>query len=450
MMKKVIFSFLVWGAVVNPSKAQTDAKSDTTKIRNTYSFTPQVASKELVTFYFPAFEYFLPWSKANVQVYANASSNSNSVPSSFSNAFVNPKFIDNELKSKAYDRLNGMGRLGLELDYGIEAQIFPDSTWSENQQALTFNAGRQLVYGANFTEDLLRTVFSGNAAYADQTANFDNSKLYAIGYQYFKIGYRKYLNDQRFGFTTNFGFARGLNHTDIQLNSGSLYTEPSGQWLDLAWDGSYFTSTRSSNRMGENPSNGYLMDLGFHKFLDKKYLWKLSASVKDLGFITWNAQSDNFKRDTSFRFTGLQFYDVLNYDDTTLVVGDSLLNRLRGAEERASEMKLLPFQLQAELRYLADPKTGRLLLTAGIRYRRIPGMRVEYSLRGNYMLNHSKKLYLNLGFTYGGFGNLNSNIGIEYKYKRQRLQIGTINNEGFLSSKSMSGNGIYFNYLILL
>ncbi len=241
-----------------------------------------------------------------------------------------------------------------------------------------------------------------------------------------------------------------MNHTDIQLNSGSLYTEPSGQWLDLAWDGSYFTSTRSSNRLGENPSNGYLMDLGFHKYLDKKYIWKLSASVKDLGFITWNAQSDNFKRDTSFRFTGLQFYDVLNYDDTTLVVGDSLLNRLRGAEEKASEMKLLPFQLQAELRFFADPKTGRLLLTAGARYRRIPGMRVEYSMRGNYRFVNSKPFYLNFGFSYGGFGGLNSNLGFEYKHKRHRLQIGTMYNEGFISPKSLSGNGIYFSYLILL
>jgi hypothetical protein len=449
MMKKIVFSFLLIGASFASSLGQSNEATDTVKIRNTIMITPQLP--EIINLvYFHPYDYFTPYNKAIVELYAKGSSNSNGIPSSFSNAFVNPKFIDNELKSKAYDRLNGMGRFGLELDFGVEAVVSPDSTWYQSQQALTFSAGRQLVYGAEFSEDLLRTVFSGNAAYADQTANFDNSKLYAIGYQYFKIGYRKQLSKDRFGFFTNFGFARGLNHTDIQLNSGSLYTEPSGQWLDLAWNGSYFTSTRSSNRLGESPSNGYLMDLGFYKFLDQKYQWKLSASVKDLGFITWNAQSDNFKRDTSFRFTGLQFYDVLNYDDTTLVVGDSLLNRLRGAEEKASEMKLLPFQLQAELRYLADPKTGRLLLTAGARYRRIPGMRVEYSLRGNYRLINTKPLYLNLGFTYGGFGNLNSNVGLEYKPNRHRIQIGTMYNEGFLSSKSLSGNGIYFSYMILL
>jgi hypothetical protein len=448
-MKKAIFSFLFLGFSFTSILAQTNPANDTVKIRNAYMFLPQlpIAISEV---YFHPYDYFTPHKKAIVELYAKGSSNSNAIPSSFSNSFVNPKFIDNDLKSKAYDRLDGMGRFGLELDFGVEAVVAPDSTWHDSQQSLTFSAGRQLVYGAEFSEDLLRTVFSGNAAYADQTANFDNSKLYAIGYQYFKIGYRKYLPNDRLGFFTNFGFARGLNHTDIQLNSGSLYTEPSGQWLDLAWNGSYFTSTRSSNRLGENPSNGYLMDLGFHKFLDKKYLWKLSASVKDLGFITWNEQSDNFKRDTSFRFTGLQFYDVLNYDDTTLVVGDSLLNRLRGAEEKASEMKLLPFQLQAEIRYLADPKTGRLLLTAGARYRRIPGMRVEYSLRGNYRLINTKPLYLNLGFTYGGFGNLNSNVGFEYKHERHRLQIGTMYNEGFISSKSLSGNGFYFSYMILL
>jgi hypothetical protein len=448
-MKKAIFSFLFLGFSFTSILAQTNPANDTVKIRNTYSFSPQLPETVSIAF-FPHYDYFLPWNKVNVELYAKGSSNSNAIPSSFSNAFVNPKFIDNDLKSKAYDRLNGMGRFGLEIDYGVEALFFPDSTWNDNQQALSISAGRQLVYGAEFTEDLLRTVFSGNAAYADQTASFDNSKLYAIGYQYFKIGYRKNLYKERLGFFTNFGFARGLNHTDIQLNSGSLYTEPSGQWLDLAWDGSYFTSTRSSNRLGESPSNGYLMDLGFHKYLDKKYLWKLSASVKDLGFITWNAQSDNFKRDTSFRFTGLQFYDVLNYDDTTLVVGDSLLNRLRGAEEKASEMKLLPFQLQAELRYLADPKTGRLLLTAGARYRRIPGMRVEYSLKSNYRFVNGKPFYLNFGFSYGGFGGLNSNLGFEYKHKRHRLQIGTMYNEGFITSKALSGNGFYFSYMILL
>ena len=449
MMKKVIFSFLLLGGGFANSMAQSNEATDTVKIRNTVMISPQLP--EIISLvYFAPFDYFLPGRKANVELCAKGSSNSNSVPSSFSNAFVNPKFIDNDLKSKAYDRLNGMGRFGLELDFGVEANFYPDSTWLPNQQSITISAGRQLAYGAEFSEDLLRTVFSGNAAYADQTASFDNSKLFAIGYQYFKIGYRKHLTKNRLGFFTNFGFARGMNLTDIQLNTGSLYTEPSGQWLDLAWNGSYFSSTRSSNRLGESPSSGYLMDLGFYKFLDQKHQWKLSASVKDLGFITWNAQSDNFKRDTSFRFTGLQFYDVLNYDDTTLVIGDSLLNRLRGAEEKASEMKLLPFQLQAELRYLADPKTGRLLLTAGARYRRIPGMRVEYSLKGNYRLVNSKPFYLNLGFTYGGFGNLNSNVGFEYKHERHRLQIGTMYNEGFISSKSLSGNGIYFSYLILL
>lgn len=449
MMKKVIFSFLLLGGSFASSLAQSNKAMDTVKIKNTFMISPQLPDVITLAYFLP-FDYFLPGRKANLELYAKGSSNSNSVPSSFSNAFVNPKFIDNDLKSKAYDRLNGMGRFGLELDFGVEANFYPDSTWLQNQQSITISAGRQLAYGAEFTEDLLRTVFSGNAAYADQTANFDNSKLFAIGYQYFKMGYRKHLAKNRMGFFTNFGFARGLNHSDIQLKSGSLYTEPSGQWLDLDWNGSYFTSTRSSNRLGESPSNGYLMDLGFYKFLDKQYRWKLSASVKDLGFITWNAQSDNFKRDTSFRFTGLQFYDILNYDDTTLVVGDSLLNRLRGAEEKASEMKLLPFEIQAQLRYLVDPLSGRLLLTAGVRYRRIPGMKVEYSLKGNYRLSRSKPLYLNLGFTVGGFGNFNTNVGLEYKHIQHRLQLGTMNNEGFISSKSLSGNGIYFSYTLLL
>ena len=44
--------------------------------------------------------------------------------------------------------------------------------------------------------------------------------------------------------------------------------------------------------------------------------WMFHELVKDLGFVNWNESTKHIQGDTSIRFSGIQFNDILNFEGT--------------------------------------------------------------------------------------------------------------------------------------
>jgi len=392
--------------------------------------------------------FLMPGNKALAFSHLTASYNSNTVPAAFSNAFIFPKFIDETLKNKAIDRLNDSNnRFGTELTYGAEACFYPDSTWKANKQALSIGYKSNFMATGSFNDDLFQLVFKGNSQFLGKNADLSETALYLINYRSAYANFNK-IHD-RFGYSVGMACYQGVSHVNINLPQAGLYTDSSAAYLDLNWKGSYLQSGAASNKWNNSPSLGFGINLASIVFL-QGYKYQLSAEVQDFGFIQWNDQTEVFKRDTAFRFTGLQFNDVWTYSDTNLVLGDSLVRRLRGREERGSEMTMLPYTVRIGFSY-SNGKESKMNLRFALMYRNVPGMKPQATVEWSRQLSRKvPNLKVMAGLNYGGFGGFRTHAAISYGSKHHFLKLGTVYNEGFIMPSRNSGGGVMLQYALVL
>ena len=383
-----------------------------------------------------------PTNKLTITPWFHSFSTSTAVPSSFTNAFIFPGFIDESLKSNAFKRLQSTNIFGGELSGGISLNFIPDTGKESHHTAVGFIYNTQVIQSAQFSSDLFKLVFEGNASYSDKVANFNNSGYFAMSYQTFKLSYLK--RSKRSQFRVSAGIARGLSTTQVNLQRGSLYTQPEGEFLDLAWKGNYIQSGNGSNQFKNSPSFGPALDLLLQFRLKSNGV--LSVTIQDLGFINWNQETSQYTRDTSFRFTGVKLTNLVSFSDSAFVFGDTLLNKLRGDNSTAPFMQHLPASLQLKYTHLL---TGKWMASGAVQYRLVPGYMPFSSIQLVRNLRNNRSV----GFTlnYGGYGKFQTGLhAVLIETEHHYLKIGTLFNEGFIAPKRLSGNGVLISYSLSL
>ena len=376
--------------------------------------------------------------KGVIRLWVNAYSQSNSVPSEFSNAFVFPEFITEEIKSEAFSRLKRHNRFGGEFNRGAELGFAPDSSWRAEGKQLSFRYKNSTLFGAAFGEDIFKLIFNGNKQFRDETATLDNTRLSSISFESLEFGFLK--TNYNSLFSVHLGIVKGNALSSIDLAQGSLYTSPNGDLLDLAWQGDY-TQSSGGNRLKDNPSIGASLSLNFIQKLNDK--WILKESVQDLGFVVWNSATRTSKIDTAFSFTGIQLGSILDISDSKIVLADSLENKVLGSDIRQSTMIALPTLVQFDVVRIFK---NRISIGAGIKYRYMPGFipLTEANISKGFGKNRSIKFTL----AYGGFGQIQSGLSaVVFSNHHHSMRIGTIFNEGFISPSSLSGAGIQIHYV---
>lgn len=392
----------------------------------------------------------LPMNHANLEFFGHYLSNSNAVTTAFSNAFINPIFIDETLKETSYKRLGDANRFGLDFLYGVAATFYPDSSWRANQHALQISYRQDNFIAAAFTEDVFRLFFGGNAAYADKTADLGNSAFYNLRNRSIYIDYKKRLKGSAFSF--GLGVVQGNNLIETRISDGSLFTEADGNFLDLQWKGKALIV---NNSQGVSPGFAARMSAGtsFGKF--KR--WFINFKAEDVGFINWNSGTTLINADTAVRFTGLQFNDLFNTEWGTVQPADSLRRIFTGSTVTGSEMAALPWLVNATLSY-SGGNNANYMFVLDARYRNLPGMKPLVGLNFHKKLfehQHtfeqlSTRLTSNVGFCFGGFGRLNSQLGVSWEGKNQIIRAELSAFEGLIVPTKLSGTGFTLNYILKL
>lgn len=386
---------------------------------------------------------FHPAGRALFSIQAGGQTQSTTIPAAFSNRFIDPGFIDDALKASVEDRFKGSNRFGATFSYSASALFFPDSTAKANGSALQISAGTESLFALQFSDDAFSLAFRGNEGFAGKSANLNNSSFYALRYNFFRLSYRKRF--ETWGFEAGLQAMRGVSNSDVRLDEASLFTDTAGTFLDVRWKGRIRSSSASANAWNNYPSAGAALNLRFIYTPVSQRKWFAEASLSDFGFIQWNSQTNDVQRDTSFRFTGLWFGDIITFNDTNFVIGDSLLSRLRGNEEQASGMQLFPFRVHAAVSFELSPRNAQRLMLQG-EYRALPGMRPQFSL--GYSRKLGADLELGLDAIYGGFGTLNSRLRLAYRYKGNQLSVLVFAPEGWIAASRFSGNGIFIRYAL--
>jgi hypothetical protein len=392
----------------------------------------------------------LPSNNANLEFLVNYLNNSNAVTAAFSNAFINPIFIDEALKETSYKRLEETNRFGLEFSYGAAVSFFPDSSWRSNRHALQISYKQDNFAAAAFTEDVFRLFFGGNAAYANKTATLSNSAFYNLLSRSLYLDYKKVKNTTAISF--GLGVVQGINLIDTRINNGSLFTETEGNYLDLQWKGKAMIS---ENSQGVSPGFGARMSVG--RSLGKLNRWFINFKAEDIGFISWNSGTTQINSDTAVRFTGLKFNELFNTEWGTVQPSDSLRRIFTGSTITGSEMAALPWLVNASLSY-SGGSNANYMAVLDARYRNLPGMKPLVGLSFYTKLFEnlhtfeplSTRLTGKLGFNMGGFGRWNTQLGINWEGKNQVIRAEFTAIEGFIAPMKLSGTGFTLNYMLKL
>lgn len=386
---------------------------------------------------------FLPARSMQLGMSAGGFTQSTTVPAAFSNRFIDPGFIDDALKEDVETRFKGNNRFAAQIGWQAEALFFTDSTSKANNTALNLAIGTQSIFALKFSDDAFSLAFRGNDNFAGHNAVLNNSSFFNLRYDFFRLSYRKRF--ETWGFEAGLQAMRGNNFSNIQLEEGSLFTDTSGTYLDVRWKGKIQSSPRSANAWNNYPSAGAAINLRLFWTPVSRRQWHAEFGLSDFGFMHWNNETNDIQRDTAFRFTGLWLGDLITFNDTNFVVGDSLLRRLRGNEEQASFMMWFPFRVHAAVSFrLSSKHDQRLKLET--EYRALPGM-LPLSTLG-YSQKIASHLSLGIDALYGGFGGFNSRFRLSYRGKKHGADLMIWSPEGLLAPTQFSGNGVFIRYTL--
>ena len=145
-----------------------------------------------------------------------------------------------------------------------------------------------------------------------------------------------------------------------------------------------------SNFLGDNIGLGF--DFGLDWKVNDKF--NISASILDLGKISWNKEVTNYKSKGDNTFEGVDILDYID-DDQEVVLEDSLYNLLDFEESNEGYSTSVGARIHLSTRYQMNPK-----LTLGTNY-----YRASNTINSRYLLSvncqYKTLPWLSIGTGYG-------------------------------------------------
>ncbi|MEZ5173031.1 MAG: DUF5723 family protein [Bacteroidia bacterium] len=343
------------------------------------------------------------------------------------------------IKDNAYSKLKGDNRFGALTEWQAQL-IFPvDSASRAQGRHLSVRYRENSAYTGMFGDDAFKLLFDGNKQFAGQTADLSGTELYFLAYRSFELGY--VLTKPKALYAIHFGLAAGRNLQQLNIENGSLYTAEDGTYLDLNWNGDFFGSASRVDGFFNSRASGASLSLEFKQLAGSK--WVFTESLTDLGFMNWNPAGRTVSVDTAFRFTGIQLGNIFDLNGQTIVLGDTLEQKLLGGNVRENRMTALPFHLNIGAERMFG---GRWSGSGFVDYRYLPGFQPQAGL--SVRKGFGKQRSIRFMVSYGGFGGLQTGLdAVVFSNHHHSLNIGTIYNEALLAPKSAGSIGFRLFYV---
>jgi hypothetical protein len=354
-----------------------------------------------------------------IGAYAQAGLMTSSIDYSLLTDFYTGQTLDRGQRESISNRANGLQRGGLDLDYGLFYRHLKDSTkvgWS------IMVAERYHGHMA-YTGDLFTLAFLGNGSMGGKTANLSGSEGLFMRFKQIQAGLIVRPNN-KMTFALGGGLMWGHQLASVNIESGSLYTQPEGEYVDVAAKGSVMYNSPGLSHYFNPAGFGAGFDLMFnyrHKRL------AITFEARDMGFISWNASTVTQGLDTALTYSGI-YIDLFGSsgDPLSNISADSLINNLTRNRKQESALMVLPTSLMVEVEHGVSKKDVRLY--AGIMYRFIPYFPYLYF---GTRAGLGKGFGIDGRFAYGGTGSWNIGLGFSKDFgKMVTIRALTYNLEG--------------------
>ncbi len=281
----------------------------------------------------------------------------------------------------------------------------------------SFNAAVKTDVGFNFSKDLLTFALKGNSAFLGKTADL-YFKLNTTAYLEYGLGFAQISKNQKLSYGVRFKLLSGIANTQTDRTNITVFTNENDYSIKAKGDILFNTATVDTGDIKFNApdfifgkNTGTAFDLGFvYKATEKL---TVSASVTDIGAITWNDKVSNYKSknpNASFDFNGFSlktFFDGKNGFKASL---DSLGDSLRHTFDLVKSTNSYKTKLSTKIYAGASYKLNKTYTVNAL----FAGRFVNSQMQSNVCLsvNAAATRWLNITGSYSIANGVANNIGL--------------------------------------
>lgn len=381
--------------------------------------------------------------RTRIGLTGDAGINATAFTSEVISKFYKGGYIDSTMKESVLKRTRNLNNVGADMNYGVYVAIKLDSLFHKENVSLFFSLRDRAHFDCRYSKDFYKVGFYGNAAYAGETANFDDFNLTYLRYQQLQVGLfsTKYDSAARWGIALS--FLKGEQYASIFAQKAQLYTSDDGQYIDFATTMQVAKSDTAKTGIGAFNGMGAAIDIYFEAPFKTRFgNSKLRVSVADIGAIKFNNQSLFLNQDSTFHYSGFHVNSIYDLQDSTFAdnTQDSLTARIAPFKKQSFSVTLPSvLNLTYETRF-----HEHFEMTEGIRYVFNGNYHLLFYLKGNFIINSKFEVSATVG--YGGYGKLNCGLGAFANLgKGFIVYVGSNNLEGFVAPKKTCGQSAYIS-----
>ncbi len=365
---------------------------------------------------------------------ADFHNNSNSITNHLIGSFLFKKEITDEVKNRTANYASKCLKYEDELKAGL--------TYKHHFKKTDFNLFVS-YYHRNIRnlvapKDAYLVAFYGNKQFEDKTADLSLLRFEDLMYNQYSVGFSKRFN--RFYGGVNFSFLQGFLDQQLVNKSGSLYTAPLGEYLDLKYQLEFNQSREGASKFFGLNGVGFSTDLHV-AYTAKKFT--VTFDAQDLGFIKWNSKPVNYVGDTAFRFNGLEINlgNLISGNGATGLNIDTLIKTLGPKRTEKSYQTILPSTFQ--IIFSVPIKAGRVpvILNVGANTRILSKYYVYGFVKANFFVKYGIVASVSAGA--GGYSLFNLGGEVAKNWKHFNLALGTANIIGLVAPKYYPGSSLY-------
>ncbi len=337
---------------------------------------------------------------------------SDAITNQFAKEYYLGGFINNEMKDEVSKNLFRSNTIGSEFNTSITVAQKLDTLFGLRNGTSFIRLSNRGHQDGKFEDDLFEIYFRGNKNYAGKTADLGPFHFESFIYQQFEYGIEQNYSakDKSITWSASLALNIGQKYSYFDSPGTTLYTAADGSYFDVDFHLKIRQNDSSQSSFGS--FNGFgLSGAGYLIIKDKtQNTWSFSAD--NLGFISWTKESSEIPIDSTFRFTGIDVTDLLDFSDTihTEITSDSAyVQAFLTERSKKAFTSMLPFHLRAS--YTAQLKPEKLSILIGAEHILFSGATLRGFAEMKY--NLAKKHQVAFNLSYGGYTFWN--IGLSYR-----------------------------------
>lgn len=369
----------------------------------------------------------------SIQLDASLQLNSNAVLSTFAGAFLTRKFIGQELINRV-------------LSYAPRNIKYEDDIKLGLMYKHAFKKGMELYFGYYTRntrhlitdKDAFKLIFEGNAPFENQTASLNNINFENLMYNQYSLGISK--TDGHFLAGIILSYLQGYNDNQLMNPSGSLYTAPYGEYLNLNYDLNYNQATPGASKFFDLNGQGISADLRLEYSTPN---WRVGLTIQDLGYISWKKSPVNYIADTSFTYSGINISNFTNISGSGIngLNLDSVISALGPHKMQHAYNTTLPATIQLTFSRAFKLKKLAMVLSAGLNTKLLNDYYAYGYLKASFFLGQKWVTSVSAGG--GGYSLFNLGWDVGKRWRNFDFILGSDNLIGSLLPMYYPGCSLY-------